>query len=86
VTSVLDQFEELKRKVAALAAKEANQAGEARVLTRQLKEAFGVATVKEGRKIREKLYTKEMADVKAYSAAYARFVEENAAELRKLDE
>lgn len=84
--SVLDDFEETKRQVAALAAAEARAEGEYRALTRQLKEEFGADTAKEGKKVRDELLTKELADAKAYLDAHRRFKADHAAELRKLDE
>lgn len=84
--SVLDDFEELKRKVARLAEKESRYKGEVSVLSRQMKEEFGVSLVKDGRAVRDKLYREKMAAAKAYLEAKATFEKEHAAELEKLDE
>ena len=84
--SVLDDFEELKRKVARLAEKEARMKGEATVLARQLKAEFGVSLVKDGRVVEKKLYAEKMATAKAYLDGKKKFEEENRAELEKLDE
>lgn len=84
--SVLDDFEELKRKVARLAQKEAGRMGEVKVLTAQLKAEFGVSLVKDGRVVEKRLYDERVKATTAYLDAKKAFEAEHADELEKLDE